>query len=119
MKEIVASVQMGDGTLSWNWEFDFSGVKLTRQVAYGGGSQAEYNISEWTDGGGAGIGYIDPNDTSLGESEYGGGVTLQRKLIPAYGEGQFLKLGVTASVNGFNVVVQHMSVAPKIGRMVT
>ena len=101
LKEIQASVSIGDGTLVWNWEFDFNSTKLTRSVTYTGGVVAEYNIAEYSIG------------------EYSGSAVIQRKLIAAHGEGQFLRLGVTATVNGFDVVVQHMSVAPKIGRMVT
>jgi hypothetical protein len=120
LKEIIASVTIGDGTIVWNWEFDFSGTQLTRSQAYAGGGAAEFNVAEFSDGGGAGIGYIDPAvGASSGETEFSGSVTLSRKLLAAHGEGQFLKLGCTASINGFDVIVQHMSVAPKIGRMVT
>ena len=101
LKEIIASVTIGDGNLVWTWEFDFNGTKLTRTVAYTGGTSAEWGVAEYNIG------------------EYSGGALLQRKLIAAHGEGQFLKLGVTAVVDGFDVVIQHMSVAPKIGRMVT
>ena len=101
VKEIIGSVTIGDGQVTWTWEFDFNGVKLTRTVTYTGGVTAEFNIAEFNIG------------------EFAGNVALQRKLIAAHGEGQFLKLGATASVNGFDVVIQHMSVAPKIGRLVT
>jgi len=120
LKEMIASVSIGDGSVVWNWEFDFSGTQLVRTVAYGGGSLAEFNVCEFSDGGGAGIGYNNPTvGASSGETEFSGGVVLTRSLIAAHGEGQFLKLGCTASVNGFDLVIQHMSVAPKIGRMVT
>ena len=101
MKEIVATVQVGEQSLIWNWEFDFSGTALTRTVAYTGGNSAEFNVAEFN---------VD---------EFSGAVTLQRKALPAHGEGQFLRLGCTASVDGFAVTIQQMSVAPKIGRMVT
>lgn len=101
LKEIVASVVINNGTLIWTWEWDFNGVDQTRSVTYTGGSAAEFNEAEFN------------------IAEFAGGAAIQRKLIPAYGEGQFLRLGMTASVNGFDVIVQHMSVAPKVGRMVT
>ncbi len=101
LKEIIGSVTIGNGQLVWTWEFDFNGTQLTRTASYMGGAAAEYGTAEYN---------ID---------EYSGGVILQRKLIPAHGEGQFLKVGVTARVDGFDVVLQHMSVAPKIGRLVT
>ena len=101
LKEIGTSVSIGEGSVTWNWEFDFSGTTLTRTAAYTGGIQSEYNIAEYN------------------IAEYAGSFVIQRRAIPAHGEGQFLKLGATASINGFDVVLQHMSVAPKIGRMVT
>lgn len=101
LKEIVAFVQVGDGTLIWNWEFDFNGTNLTRSVLYSGGTSAEFNVSEFNVG------------------EFSGGAVIQRKNIAAHGEGQFMRVGVTASVNGFDAVLQHISLAPKIGRMVT
>lgn len=101
LKEIVASVVIGDGTLIWNWEFDFDGSTRTRSVAYSGGTVSEFNIAEFNIG------------------EFAGAAVIQRKNIAAHGEGQFLRLGVTASVSDFDVVVQHMAVSPKIGRMVT
>jgi hypothetical protein len=120
MKEMLASVSIGDGTVNWNWEFDFSGTTLTRQVTYSGGRTALFNVSEFSDGGGAGIGYSNPSiGAASGETVFAGGVVLSRRIIPAHGEGQFLKLGASVSINGFDFIIQHMSIAPKIGRMVT
>jgi hypothetical protein len=120
LKEIVASVQIGEGSAIWNWEFDFDGTKLTRTQAYTGGTVAEFNIAEFSDGGGAGIGYNDPDvGATSGETEFAGGAVIQRKNLPAHGEGQFLRLGVTSSINDFDMVIQHLSISPKIGRMVT
>jgi hypothetical protein len=120
MKEIVASVVVGIGTLQWNWEFDFNGITNTRTQVYAGGTVAEFNICEFSDGGGAGVGYNDPSiGAGSGETEFSGSVVIQRKLLPAHGEGQFLRLGVTASINTNDMVLQHISISPKIGRMVT
>lgn len=101
LKEIVATVSIGVGTITWNWEWDFSGTTLTRQQTYTAGAGAEWSVAEYSIG------------------EYSGDVLLQRKVLPAHGEGQFLKLGVTSTINGFDLVLQQMSIAPKIGRMVT
>ncbi|KKL88236.1 hypothetical protein LCGC14_1926760, partial [marine sediment metagenome] len=101
LKEILASVVIGSGTVNYTWEFDFNGVKLNRQVVYTNIAQSEYNIAEYN------------------IAEYAGGAAVQRRSIPAHGEGQFLKLGVSVNVLDFDVAVQHMSVAPKIGRLVT
>jgi hypothetical protein len=118
LKELIASVKINAGTITYQWEFDFSGTELTRSVSYTGQTAAEYNIAEYTDGGGPGIGYIDP-PTNSQESEYSGTARVQRKLIAAHGEGQFLRLGATATAGSFEVSLQHMSVAPKLGRLVT
>lgn len=101
LKEIVATVQVGEQSLVWNWEFDFSGTTLTRTQSYTGGNSAEFNIAEF----------------NLGE--FAGAVTLQRKTIPAHGEGQFMRVGCTASVDGFDVTLQQISISPKIGRAIT
>ena len=101
LKEVVASVQVGSADLLWNWEFDFNGTQLTRSITYTGGSTAEFNEGEFN------------------IAEFSGGVIIQRKNIAAHGEGQFLRLGVSSSINGSALVVQHLSVSPKIGRMVT
>lgn len=101
LKELIATVAIGTGSVVWSWEFDFSGVTQTRSVTYTGSGSAEYGIAEY------------------GIAEYSGGVVLQRKTLPAHGEGQFLRLGATASINGYDVVLQQLSLAPKIGRMVT
>jgi len=101
LKEILASVVIGDGSIAWTWEFDFNGTTLSRTATYTGGTSSEFNVAEF----------------NLGE--FSGGTTIQRKNLPAHGEGQFLKIGATASVDGFDVVLQHISVSPKLGRMVT
>ena len=101
LKEIITSIQIGSGDVVHTWEFDFNGIKQTRSVNYSGGTPAEFNIAEFNIG------------------EFSGTAVIQRKLVAAHGEGQFLKLGVTATINGFSAVIQHMSVSPKIGRMVT
>jgi hypothetical protein len=120
LKEMIASVTIGTASVAWTWEFDFSGTTLNRVVSYQGGGVAEFNVAEFSDGGGAGIGYVDPAiGATSGESEFSGSLVLTRKLIAAHGEGQFLRLGASASINGTDFIIQHMSLAPKIGRMVT
>lgn len=101
MKEFVATVQAGEQTIQWVWEFDFNGVTLNRTVTYTGGNSSEFNVAEFNIG------------------EFAGSAVLQRKTIPAHGEGQFLRLGCTASINGFAVTVQQISISPKIGRAIT
>jgi len=105
LKELVSVVSVGVGSVSHVWEFDFSGTTNTRTYAYTGIASAEFN--DLTSGA----------EFNLGE--FSGGVRIQRKTLPAYGEGQFIRVGVTATVNSFDLVVQQISIAPKIGRMVT
>ncbi len=120
LKQIIASVAVGSATATYQWEFDFNATQLTRAYEYTGSAVAEFGIAEFSDGGGAGIGYNDPAvGSASGETEFSGSVVVQRVTLPAHGEGQFLRLGVTVPVSGSPFSIQHMSIAPKLGRMVT
>ena len=123
LKEIIATVVIGNSSAVWNWEFDFNDTILTRIVSYSGGATpALFNISEFSDteSGSGKIGFNDPaRGAASGETEFSGTAITQRRLIPAHGEGQFLRLGVTSVIDGDGIVIQHMSIAPKIGRLVT
>ncbi len=101
LKEIVGFLVIGSGTVTWTWEFDFNGTTLRRQAVYNTSTAAEYNIAQYN---------VD---------EYSGGVLVQRKTLPAHGEGQFIKVGVTAQINNFDLVVQQISLSPKIGREIS
>lgn len=119
LKDLSATVSIGRGSVTWRWEWDFSGDTLTRTQTYEGSTPSQFGISEYTSGLGPPTeGYADPAATTLQESEYSGGLIIVRKTVPAYGEGQFLKVGCTSSVSGFDLVIQQISMAPKIGRMV-
>lgn len=102
LKEIIGTVVIGGSSdLSWTWEFDFNGEELSRTTSYTGSTTAQFGEGEFN------------------IAEFSGGVTIQRRTLPAFGEGQFIRLGVTAAVSGFDVVVQQISIAPAIGRMVS
>jgi hypothetical protein len=101
LKEILASVSVGNVTITWKWYWDFDEGVLSRDVVYTSSGVAEFNVSEFNVG------------------TFSGAATVQRKSIPAYGEGQFLKVGLNTTINGYGAIVQHISVAPKTGRMVT
>jgi len=105
LKEMVSVLSVGVGDVSHVWEFDFSGTTNTRTHSYTGVAAAEFND------------LASGAEFNLGE--FSGGVRIQRKTLPAYGEGQFIRIGVTAVINSFDLVVQQASIAPKIGRMVT
>jgi hypothetical protein len=101
LKEIIATLAVGVANVSYTWAWDFDESISSRIVSYTQSNPSEFNVAEFNIG------------------EFSGTAGLQRKKIPAYGEGQFLKLGITASINGGEVVVQQMSIAPKLGRMIT
>ena len=101
LKQLVGTVEVATATLTWYWEFDFSGTTLTRSFSYTSATTGEFNIAEFN------------------EDEFSGGVQLTRKALPGHGEGQFIRVGVSATINDFDVVVQQISLAPGIGRMVT
>jgi hypothetical protein len=118
LKEINSTLAVGLGTVQYTWAWDFDEATSNRSVDYSTAGPSEFDISEFTDSG-SGIGYANPSATTLRESEFSGAAGLQRKTVPAYGEGQFIKLGVTASINGFECVLQQMSISAKFGRMIT
>lgn len=103
LKEITASVNLSnEADLTWRWEFDFNGTELTRVVSYSGsGEGAEFGEAEF------------------GEGEFGSFTTIERRNFPAHGEGQFIRVGVSCEIDGQSVVLQQMTVAPKIGRAAT
>jgi hypothetical protein len=105
LKEFVSVLSVGVGDVNHVWEFDFTGTTNTRTHTYTGVASAEFND------------LASGAEFNLGE--FSGGVRIQRKTLPAFGEGQFIRLGVTATINSFDLVVQQASIAPKIGRMVT
>lgn len=101
MKDLIGLVTIGgEGTVKWQWYFDFVDTANFVSFTYSAVSSAEFNVAEFN------------------IAEWGGGVTLQRRSFPAHGEGQFIKLGVEVVINGFDVVIQQISIAPKIGRQV-
>ena len=103
LKEITASVNLSnEADLTWRWEFDFNGAEKTRIVSYAGtGEGAEFGEAEF------------------GEAEFGSFVTVERQSFPAYGEGQFIRVGVSATIDGQQLAIQQVTVAPKIGRAAT
>lgn len=102
LKEINADIAIGSGSVNYLWAWDFDEQVSSVTVDYlVNASPAEWNIAEF------------------GTDEFSGGGGLQRKTVPAYGEGQFIKLGISAEVSGFEVVVQQMNASMKFGRMIT
>lgn len=102
------------------YDFNESGLALGSVSLANVQTAAQYNISEYTDGGGSGIGYVDPNDTSLGESEYSGTtLSLQTLSVPGKGSGQYIKVGLTADNGTGEFAIQQVNLYAKIGRIAT
>lgn len=101
LKEVSSIVNIGGGaTLVWKWEWDFSGTELTKSTTYTAPGSAEFGEAEYS---------VD---------EYSGGLTVQRKTVPGRGQGQFIRVGVTASINGYDLVLQQIQLVPKVARLV-
>lgn len=99
LKEMIVSVVTGNVDVTYTWEFDFNGTTLSRVLSYTGASFAEWGTAKFN------------------EDEYAGGASVQRKRLPGHGEGQFLRVGASATVSGIELAIQHITISPKIGRM--
>jgi hypothetical protein len=101
LKELSAIIQIGgSGSATYRWEFDWTGDSESATITYAGQTAAEYGIAEYN---------ID---------EYSGALSVQRKAFPGRGQGQFLRIGATLSINGFGFVLQQMQLVPAVGRLV-
>jgi len=105
LKEIVAVVSAGAGDINFVWEWDFSNTTNTRTVAYSTIAAAEFNDL--------------PSGAEFNLGEFSGGLRVSRVTVAAFGEGQFIRVGATATIDGFGIIIQQLSLSPKIGRMVT
>ena len=98
MKQIGAVIfTQAQTDVIFRWDFDFKGVFSSKTKTFSSASSAEwgtaqYNISEWS-----------------------GGVTLRVFKFPAYGEGQYIKIGVRAVVTTA-VAIQQIDLLMKIGK---
>jgi hypothetical protein len=100
LKEITWWVSTGsNSTVVFNWGFDFSEEVFSKSIAYTGGTGAEWNVAEW------------------GTAEWSGSITLEKRRFPGLGEGQYIRLGLTASISS-DFVIQQIQIAPKVARMV-
>jgi hypothetical protein len=101
LKEVSSIVNIGGGaTLVWRWEWDFDGTVLTKNATYTAPGSGEFGEAEY------------------GVDEYSGGLSVQRKTIPGRGQGQFIRVGVTATVNGYDLVLQQIQLVPQLARLV-
>ena len=101
-------------TFSLWYDFNTNATNIVRSAT--GNQGAEFDLSEFSNSG-AGIGYMNPNAAVLKESEFGGGVSLQRLVVPGKGGGQYIKLGVTLSTSEGNFALQAINLYAKVGRI--
>lgn len=87
-------------SVAFKWAFDFKETFYSvSKIVTGGGASAEYGTAEY------------------GTAEYNGGVALSSARVPASHTGEFVKLGVSATINGQQLSLQQLKLLPKIGRM--
>jgi hypothetical protein len=87
-------------TVDIRWAFDFSDTFRSRQVIFTGIADfAEFNLAEFN------------------IAEFGGGTALRETRVSGAGSGEFIKLGVTATVSSGAVALQQLDLFAKIGRL--
>jgi hypothetical protein len=106
-----------DVTLNFNVEYDFGSKSFTVAKSAIGSAGAEFNVSEFYDV--ATPGYKDPANTSLGITEFSGGVSLRTMAIPGQGSGQYIKVGVNLDSAQDTFALQQINLFAKIGRIAT
>jgi len=112
-----------DTSVVFNLFYDFNSNALSTTVAAAGAISAEFgsstqNGSEFTHETNASfIGYNNPDDITQGETEFGGGVSLQEMTIPGKGGGQYIKVGCSLSTSSGNFALQQLNLYAKIGRI--
>jgi hypothetical protein len=87
-----------DVDISMKWDVDFQGAFNSASAHLEGSPVAEWGTMEW------------------GLFEWGGGTTLKSAQVPINGAGQYVRIGVTASISGASFAVQKMTLFTKIGR---
>jgi hypothetical protein len=119
VKRVTSFVFVGQSTtVTYNLKYDFNTNAKSYAAAIVGESGAEFNVSEFTDSG-AGIGYKQPSNTALGESEFSGGFALRTISIPGQGAGQYIKVGTTLDNASGPFALQQINLFTKVGRIAT
>lgn len=87
-------------TVNYKWAFDFDETFHSQQKSFTGAlGGGEWGLGEW------------------GLSEFGGGISLRKGQIPASGTGQYIKLGITCTINNSILSIQKLTLFTKIGRL--
>jgi len=115
-KRIEALLLLGQNTtVNIKWAFDFSSIFKSKQVTF----DQVAAFAEWGDlsgewGNASGIG--GPGFGGPG-SEWGGGASLHEAKVAATGTGEYIKLGLSATIDIGTVAIQQMDINAKIGRL--
>jgi hypothetical protein len=88
-----------DSTVNLTWAFDFESTFQSRQLVFSDIAAG----AEWGEG-------------EFGVGVYGGGLALRDGKAPASNTGEFIKLGVTITINGGQFALQQLDLFAKIGR---
>lgn len=85
-------------TFKWSMDFSLTSRSATRTFTGTSGAGAEWGEGEW----------------ALGE--FGGGTNLRDGHVHGSGSGEYIKLGISASINNTALAVQQLDLFAKIGR---
>lgn len=83
-------------TVTIRWDFDFTGQPRTKQLSFPSGSGAEWGEAEW------------------GLDEWSGALALRIRKFPANGTGQYIMVGLRATVVS-QIAIQQLEIFSKIG----
>jgi len=100
-KKISVRLLGGAGqTLNVKWAFDYEDSFNSFSKTLSSDDQAKYNVAEYNIG------------------EYSGGFIFNKVNAPMSRSGQFLKFGISITINGGTVAIQQVDMYSKLGRMV-
>jgi len=83
-------------TITFRWDFDFQGNIHTKAISFASGSGSEWGEGEW------------------GEAEWSGALALRIRKFPANGQGQYIMIGLRATVVS-QIAIQQLEIFSKIG----
>lgn len=87
-------------TVLMKWAFDFSTIFYQKQLQWETtGGNAVWGSSEW------------------GVAEWGGGIDLSDKKVAGKGTGEYIKVGMEATINGGTFSIQQIDLLAKVGRL--
>jgi hypothetical protein len=85
-------------SVTYRWAFDFRTTFNTKTHGFTSSVGSEWGEAEW------------------GEDEWAGAVSLRIFKFPAYGKGQYIKIGIRASIVS-QLAIQQLELFTKIGRL--